>query len=212
MRSLAKVAAALLSVSSAMVLTKAEAAAGEKATSVEDVNDAKEIRKNRIKMRASAFYPQGSLTREIYGNWFPVGSLEYDYLYGRHLSFFVNGAYTRKNGHSTAEAYKTTITLVPVTVGVNAQLGNSSWWRPYLGAGIGAAYSHFHNYSPYVKQHRSYFGFASIIQTGMEFNITKWFFLDLFTSYRFNWFDFNKDNSKSLTGGVDLGIGLGVKF
>lgn len=195
-----------------MILTKAEAAIAKEETFIENVDDAIKFQKNKIKARIGGLWPQGSLTREIYGNVWPEVSLEYNYQYRQHLSFFINGAYFRKSGHSTRGAYKTTMTLFPITMGVNVRFGNSSCWHPYLGFGVGSAYFHFHNFSPYVKKHGSYFGFASIIQTGVEFNITKYFFLDLFASYRYNWFNFNKNISKSLTGGVDLGVGLGVVF
>lgn len=193
---------------STSVLVKAEAATENKPKPI----SVTERKKNDLKIRAAAFYPQGSLTRNIYGRFWPEGSLEYDYLCSRHFSLFLNGAYARKDGHSLGERHKTTITLLPMTIGANAWLGSSSWWHPYLGIGIGTVYAHIHNFSPYVKQSQSYWGFASLFQAGMEFDVTKCLFFDLFADYRFNWFEFNKDRSRAQTSGVDLGAGLGFRF
>lgn len=168
-------------------------------------------RKNSFKIRGAAFYPQGSLTRQIYGNFWPEGSIEYDYQFKKHWAAFANVAYTRKGGHSVGEGDKTTATLVPLTVGVNAKFGGSSWVHPYLGIGIGGAYAHFFNDSNFVKKHVNRGGFASIAQGGVELDFKKYFFVDLFAAYRFNWFAFNKHPHR-LTGGADIGGGLGFRF
>jgi hypothetical protein len=171
-----------------------------------------EIKNNKIKIRAAGLYPQGSLTRDIYGNFLPEGSLEYDYSRCHNYAFFINGAYARKGGHSIGKSHHTTMTLVPVTVGINALPGNFSWWHPYLGIGLGAAYAHFHNSDVYVREKRSYVGFASLFQVGMEFDVTQCFFFDLFLDYRFNWFGFNQNQWNTLIGGVDFGGGIGFSF
>ncbi len=167
--------------------------------------------KNSLKIRGAAFYPQGSLTRKIYDRFWPEGSLEYDYLWHRHYSTFVNGGFTRKTGHSIGRHHKTIIDLAPATLGLNVWLDNLCSWRPYIGVGVGAAYAHFHDFSPYVKQVQNKWGFASIVQIGMEVDFCESFFFDAFADYRFNWFDFNR-RGKNLTGGADLGAGLGFHF
>ncbi|MBI2743035.1 MAG: porin family protein [Chlamydiales bacterium] len=169
------------------------------------------MRKNSIKIRGAAFYPQGSLTRKIYGNFWPEGSIEYDYQFFRHWAVFANGAVTHKSGHSVGVGHKTRITLVPTTVGINAKIGGSSWFHPYLGIGVGAAYVHFFNDSDFIPKHTHKWGFASFYQAGMEFDVNKWFFVDVLAAYRFNWFGFNNMSHRQ-TGGLDLGAGLGFRF
>lgn len=165
---------------------------------------------NSIKIRGSAFYPQGSLVRRVYDNWWPEGSLEYNYIW-KHWSIFVNAAVSHKSGHAPGGA-KTSITLVPVTVGCNAQIGGSSWFHPYIGIGIGGVYANI-DVPHFVKRsEESQFGAASIVQAGMEFDVTKWMFFDIFGDYRFNWFSFNSDVSHTQTGGFNVGAGIGFRF
>lgn len=169
---------------------------------------------NSFKIRGAAFYPQGSLTRRIYDNWWPEGSLEYNNIGDRCWSPFLNVAYTYKNGRSVGSAGgdKTSINLIPMTVGINFWLRNFSCWRPYIGAGIGAAYVHMHDESPYVKRNINQWGFASLVQVGTEFDIVEWMFFDVFVGYRWNWFDFNRHRSNAETGGLNIGGGIGLRF
>ncbi|MBI2743036.1 MAG: hypothetical protein HYX48_03885 [Chlamydiales bacterium] len=168
-------------------------------------------RKNSLKFRAAAFYPQGSLTRQIYGRYWPEGSIEFDHLFSKHWAFFLNGAYTRRNGHSIGEREKTTITLVPVTLGINAKFGGRCV-HPYLGLGVGGAYAHFFNDSSFVKRYENKWGVASIAQAGIEFDLRECLFFDLFAAYRFNWFAFNHHHPHRLTGGGDVGASIGFRF
>jgi outer membrane protein W len=168
--------------------------------------------KNSLKVRGAAFFPQGSVIRDIYGTVWPEGSIEYSYLFCKHWAAFVNGAVTHESGHSIGQHQKTRMTLVPATIGVNAKFGCSSWFHPYLGVGVGAAYANFYNDSDFLTKHVHKWGFASFYQGGLEFDIKKWFFIDLFAAYRFNWFGFNSDQSNRQTGGADLGAGLGFRF
>lgn len=169
------------------------------------------VRKNSFKFRAAAFYPQGEIVREIYGNFWPEGSIEYAHLISKHWAFFINGAYTRKNGHSIGERQKTTATLIPLTAGFNVKFGGASV-HPYLGLGVGGAYANFSNHSNFVKKHPHYWGVASIGQIGIEFDLKERLILDIFAAYRFNWFTFNREHPHRLTGGADVGASLGFRF
>jgi hypothetical protein len=108
---------------------------------------------NSLKIRGAAFFPQGHLTKKIYGNTWAEGSLEYNYFWRRAFSLFVNGAATWKSGHSIGLKHSTSIVVVPVTIGVNGHFGSSSWVHPYLGVGVGGAYAHITNHSSFVKKH-----------------------------------------------------------
>lgn len=169
-----------------------------------------EQNRNSFKIRGAAFFPQGSLTKRIYGKVWPEGSLEYNYKWGCCFSLFVNGAVTGKKGHSIGLGNSTRIVLVPLTIGINARFG-SSWVHPYLGIGVGGAYAHIHNHSSFVKRNTNHWGFASLFQVGVELDCNSWFFIDLFGDYRWNRFHFNKQSSRQ-TGGFDVGAGLGFRI
>jgi hypothetical protein len=170
----------------------------------------KPCRPNSFKIRGAAFFPQGQLTKKIYGNTWAEGSLEYNYYWRRAFSVFVNGAATGKSGHGIGIKHSTSIVVVPVTIGVNGHFG-SSWVHPYLGVGVGAAYAHITNHYRFVKERANKGGFASLYQAGIEFDCNSRVFIDLFADYRWNWFDFNKQSSRQ-TGGFDVGLGLGFQF
>jgi hypothetical protein len=169
------------------------------------------MQKNNLKIRAAAFFPQGVLTRQIYHKFWPEGSIEYNYSFFRHISCFANGAVTGMNGHSRGVRHNTTIIVVPVTFGIN-KLWGSSWWHPYVGFGVGFAYAHIHNVHSCVRKYENHWGFASLFQTGVELDVSRSFYMDLFAAYRFNWFHFNVHHNIRATGGLDLGFGGGYRF
>jgi hypothetical protein len=161
-------------------------------------------KKNSLKARAAFFQPTGEHIRHTYGNWWGEYSGEYNRYFHRQWSFFINGAYTKKHGRHHNSLY-----LVPVTLGVNARLGRFSFWHPYIGLGVGAVYGHWEDHH---KGAKSRGGLATLAQAGMEFDLCRWLFLDLFGAYRWNWFHLNSTRKHNLAGGWTAGAGLGVRF
>jgi hypothetical protein len=155
--------------------------------------------KNSVKARAAVFEPTDSKIRRNCGEWWAEYSGEYNRYFHPQWSFFINGAFATK--HSSY--------LIPVTLGVNARLGQVSFWHPYIGLGIGGVYGHLQHHG---KGHQSSGGLAALAQAGMEFDLGRWFFLDLFGTYRWNWFHLNSTRKHTLAGGWVAGGGLGVRF
>lgn len=170
-----------------------------------------------LKGRVAAFRPQSDSFRQIYGNFWPEYSGEFDWYFHPRFSLFTNAAFAAKSGKSLGLRDLTRAYFVPVTVGINWQYGDpKNFFHPYLGAGVGAIYTHFKNDSPYVQGVIVRWGLASLFQAGIELDLTRLFFLDLFASYRLNWVHFTKHpgvtTHQDQTGGLQLGAGLGVRF
>lgn len=169
-----------------------------------------------LKARVSAFVPQDHTLREIYGKVWPAYSLEGNYLLDEHLSPFVNTSFYYASGKSLGLHNKTQVFMMPITGGLNYFWNPTAILHPFLGAGVGGVYAHFNNHSPYVQKHPHAWGFSGLVQGGVEVNLGKHLFVDLFTSYRWECPHFKKTagvTTKQIPmGGWEIGGSIGGQF
>ncbi|MFZ4772875.1 MAG: hypothetical protein ACOYK9_02660 [Chlamydiia bacterium] len=161
-----------------------------------------------VKGRIAAFVPQGGITREIYGSVFPEYSLEVDYFLKQNWSLFFNGSFYHQSGYPVGSSNKSKVTLVPLIIGglLDKQY---PWGKPYFGFGMGTAYINVNNNSPIVANAVEW-GFASLLEAGVEAHFACHWLVDGFMAYRFNAFTFN--NTDAQTGGFQIGGGVGYEF
>ena len=169
-----------------------------------------------IKGRGAFFFPQSDRMRAIYGNHYGEYSTEADYAFLDRYAAFLNVGFSHARGHSLGFRDSTTMMLIPMVAGMNFRFGHSNRWHPYLGAGVGTAYIYFKDSSPFVAKHTHAWGFASLAQGGIEWDLLSWMFLDLFGGYRWNWFHFHHvggvQRQHTQTGGWQVGGGIGFRF
>ena len=103
---------------------------------------------------------------------------------------------------------------VAATLGALYEFEAYSRVHPYLGLGLGAAYVHFHNQSSHVKRSVNRWGVAFLAKSGVKFDVTGNFFLDLFVDYSYYLFNFKKGHCRNNvnTGGFLIGGGIGYRF
>ncbi len=169
-----------------------------------------------IQERLSAFVPQSTTVRDIYGSVWPAYSLEADYLVWHHYSPFFNLGFMYKSGKSIGWQNSTEVYLLPLIAGVNGLWHPKPWLHPFFGGGMGTAYIHFNDHSHYVRRHPHAWGGSLLLQAGCEMDFSSRLFFDLFTSYRWHFFHFAKHHGVKTynpqMGGFELGGSFGVRF
>lgn len=177
-----------------------------------------------VEARVAYFIPEDNRLRHIYGN---NGFAEYELEASMPLccccecacdwDAFANLAYYDKKGRvSSCVPAKSEVTHWAFNVGVKRYFDICEIVRPYLGLGAGFAHVRFHDKSPFVRQHRDKWGVATLIKSGIKYDVTCNIFLDLFVDYTYHFFNFNRyscSNVRSVnTGGFKIGLGLGYQF
>jgi hypothetical protein len=182
-----------------------------------------------VEFRPSYFYPISSELREIFGDGgvdyqltgsFPVYSGENICLKG--LSIWTAVDYIRIDGHSTVSNSKTTLQMVPVTLGAKyffPAFGRVAPIRFYLASGMKYYFLHTHNEFNLVKENVNVNGMGGVIESGFTTTFWNHFSLDVFASYSFRSFgkpSIAKGPQVDLTGlnasGINLGLGIGYVF
>jgi len=184
-----------------------------------------------LEARVAYLYFQDSRNiRDIYGH----GTVEYeleadlpfDSILGCGCGFegwdgFLNLAYYQKTGRSTCEFEHnhTRVRNFAFNFGLLHEFEtcfSCYSLRPYLGFGVGAVNVEFHDHSEFVKKHTNKWGVAILAKSGVKYDITCSFFVDLFLDYTYHWYHFHKRHCASVhnvnTGGLLIGGGIGYKF
>ena len=127
------------------------------------------------------FYPTGKRFRDIYSGGFLYAlQLQLDVWQG--ISSWASCAYLHERGRSLGERYDTTITLLPVSIGINYMI-YCDLVAPYFGIGWNYSYIETHDDSPFVLKKTSYLGKGQVLKGGICFSLPFFFFLDLFFDY-----------------------------
>jgi opacity protein-like surface antigen len=197
----------------------AQAEKRKAAVVLEKEEELSETRRVELQARAACLFPQDRRIRKIYGKAIAEWELEVDVsLDDREYGWdgFFNLAYYQKSGRSTCSLAKrhTEMRNVAATLGALYEFEAYSRVHPYLGLGLGAAYVHFHNQSSHVKRSVNRWGVAFLAKSGVKFDVTGNFFLDLFVDYSYYLFNFNKGHCRNNvnTGGFLIGGGIGYRF
>ncbi len=181
-----------------------------------------------LEFRTSYFYPLSSSYRAI----FPNGNANYQItgafpvydgtnVWVRGLDLWAGVDYYGQNGKSTILKEKTSIWIVPITLGLKyffPPLGETYPVNFYVASGMKYFFVHTHNHSSYVQQNVNTNGMGGVVESGLTITFIQHLVLDVFGAYSFRTFggpEINLPNVES-TGlnisNINVGLGLGYKF
>lgn len=162
-------------------------------------------------VRAGYFYPNSKKFRDIYKHGGAEGELEVSGTYMGDWKWFGNANYFYKKGHSLGFYDKTTIRMIPVSLGLKYQFCFFRGISPYLGLGISYTFTKINNHSDYVKRHVNKNGFGFVVKSGVTFDLSCNFILDLFVDYYNQHLHFHHHHNAEM-GGFKTGAGIGYRF
>ncbi len=169
-----------------------------------------------IEGKAAYFYPLDSEVRDIYCDGGVFGlELSVDSCWN--LYPWISADYFCVDGRSIGENDKTTLTLVPLGIGLK-YLFSCGCLRPYLGLGFGSTYFHTKDDSNFVKKSHTKWGFGVIAKGGAQFYFSDCWFFDLFLDYTWMKLSFSGTSDPFVLGrkadisNINVGGGIGVNF
>ncbi len=162
-------------------------------------------------LRAGYFYPTSQTFRDIYKSGGVEGEFEIAAIFKQNWIAFGNVSYFPKTGSSIGFNDKTTISMVPLSLGFKYQFLVCNPIQPYLGGGVTYTFLDIKNYSDYVKKHVHKSGFGFVIKSGAYVNLSERFLLDLFLDYYYQQVNFYTNHHADV-GGLRMGAGLGCRF
>lgn len=163
-----------------------------------------------VEARVGGFFPASQLLRKIYGD----SGIEYEAEGSLRLydcfNLWLNVSSFEKNGRTPLLNQKTTLHLLPVSLGIKSNFPINQEFIFYLGGGITHTSIHTHNKSPFVKRHIHKYAWGGVLKSGFIYSITTHFFADLFLDYYYT--KVRARNGRHNLGGVRTGIGFGLNY
>lgn len=180
-----------------------------------------------IEFRPNYFYPLSSHFRTFFAGGIdyqltascPVYWGENDWIRG--ITVFVAGDYYSRTGHSSFPKDKTTISIVPVTLGLKyffPALGNCVPVNLYLAAGMKYYFVHNRNKGKSIRHDINVNGMGGMVEAGAIAVLWKHLVLDLFVSGSFKSFSPPSISRPGVKGtslnvsSINAGGGIGYKF
>ena len=180
---------------------------------------------NRIilEFRPSYFYPISSDFRDIFHDGGVNYQITGSFPVYKGLSVYGAVDYFSKSSHTGTFHNKTSLRLVPLTLGLKyffPSLGASIPVNFYLAGGMKYYFVHTHNNGTpgIVRQTVNKNGMGGTVETGFITTFVKHLVLDIFASYSFRTFGAPRPLTPAVeaTGlnvsGLNIGLGLGYKF
>jgi opacity protein-like surface antigen len=162
-------------------------------------------------LRAGYFYPTSKKFREIYRQGGPEGEVEVSKSFSENWIGWGNINYFQRSGRSKGFHDRTTIRMLPLSLGLKYQFQFCNCFSPYIGAGVTYTFLNVKNAAHFVKRHVSREGFGFVLKSGVNINLSEDFLLDLFLDYYYQDVRFH-DKHRVEVGGLRTGIGLGYRF
>lgn len=157
-----------------------------------------------VELKAGSFSPAEKAFRDIYGGGFQYGG-EINIGISKRFDLWIGGSYFSKNGKLTFTQEDTTVSIIPLGLGIRFKLLDGNI-KPYVGLGL--------NYYQYKESNLlgevSTGGLGFVVKTGGIFKISGGLLADLFFGYsycRMKPADFEIN-----IGGLEAGIGIGYEF
>jgi hypothetical protein len=170
--------------------------------------------KFNVNANIAGLYPQSRTFRKIYGIA-PLYRLESLFLLSSHIDCWINLSYFYNKGHSIPLKYKTTIHLIPLSLGLNYM--NLIFYDLHFHLGAGPCYTwmRINNKSSFVKKIRTS-GLGGVFKLGIDYQYKKFLFL-FFLDYYLQYFHFSDENFEvkrhsRYVGGLLFGVGVGRNF
>lgn len=170
-------------------------------------------------LRVSGYHPTSEKFRRIYDEWIPQYQLEGSGELDENWKVWGNVAWLQKRGESEGLHNKTTLHLIPLSLGVKRVFCCNDLFSLYLGAGVSYAFLHIHDDSHYVIKHTSKRAWGAIFKSGIYVPISECFYLNLFTDYLYQPFHFSHHHGSPRVerhsinaGGWSVGLGVGARI
>ena len=151
------------------------------------------------------YVAEKDLFEEVYGDSHLAYSVDLGYKFGKSLQLFFHSDYLSVKGELTYTKEETTLTIIPLELGLRYQLGQKKLF-PYIGAGAG--YYMYKEDNPIDTVDEKQFGFFG--EGGLKFYFVKSFFLDLKVKYVSLKVDGEEGDIN--IGGMALIGGVGISF
>lgn len=162
-------------------------------------------------LRGGYFYPTSKKFREIYKSGGPEGEIEVSKTFRENWIGWGNVNYFQKDGRSLGLHDKTTIHMIPLSLGLKYQFLFCNSISPYLGGGLTYTILNIKNDSEFVKKHVTKGGFGFVIKSGIYIDLSERFLLDIFADYYYQKMHFYTKHNVDV-GGFKMGMGLGYRF
>ncbi|MBA3922403.1 MAG: outer membrane beta-barrel protein [Nostocaceae cyanobacterium] len=162
-------------------------------------------------LRGGYFYPTSKKFREIYKDGGLEGEVEFSKTYRENLIVWGNINYFQRKGRSLGFHDKTTLNMIPISLGLKYQFLSCSCISPYLGAGLSYTFLNIKNDSEFAKRHVTKGSFGFVLKSGTYINLSEKFLLDLFLDYYYQEVHFYSKHKVDV-GGLRMGMGLGYRF
>ena len=181
-----------------------------------------------LEARASYFYPTAKEFRNIYHNAgvdyqltgsFPVYYGNDVWLQG--LDVWAAVDYFHKTGHTTGLHDKTSIRIVPITLGLKyffPALGTKIPVNFYIASGMKYFFVHTHNDSSFLKKNVNKSGMGGVFEAGFTTTFVKHLVLDVFAAYSLKTLSAPSiskpvvETTSFNISNLNVGLGLGYKF
>ena len=162
-------------------------------------------------LRGGYFYPTSEKFRDIYKSGCLEGEIEISKTCRENWMGWGNVNYLQKNGRSIGFHNKTTLQMIPISLGCKYKFLMCNSLSPYLGAGLTYTIFEIKNDSDFVKKHVTKGGFGFVIKSGLHIDLSESFLLDLFSDYYYQEIHFYTNRNINV-GGFKIGMGFGYRF
>ncbi len=169
-----------------------------------------------IDIKPSYFIFQDNTARDIYGHGAFMITGEIDATLYKYIHAFLDVSYLYKKGKVDIVDIHSSITLVPISIGLRGIYQIKSYAAVYAKFGPNWIYAHTKQKYPYVKNSVSKKEIGFTCGIGSWFYLGRSFSLDLFADYLYNKKNI-VDNTSNLKltrylGGFQIGAGIAYKF
>jgi len=172
-----------------------------------------------VETKVSAFIPSSSVIRRIYSDVIPYYELEISKPFWNDWQVFLGVGYLSNEGHAIGCDHKTSLRLIPVTLGLKYVSRINSLIDLYAGAGACVSFLKNKDHSPFVHENISDQALGGIFKLGLIYRIKQHIFIDIFTEYLYQHFSFRHHYEDHYTirhnlnmSGIKIGAGLGYNF
>ncbi len=139
-----------------------------------------------VESQVAYFQPTDDTFRDVYSRGGVIFGLEATRVRAwRGFYPWVSARYFGKSGRSSGLGDRTKIDIVPIGAGLNYLFCGSQHYDLFIGAGMLPTYLHITDESNFVIRKNNNWGLGGIVKMRLHFNITKSFFIDLFSDYSF---------------------------
>jgi len=195
---------------------------GKTATAPVLVEDEKEIRGIAFTLKNGYFVPQEKVLRDIFdrkggvGGYWVEGAVRYEFW--KKLNAELSGSYFERKGIALCGNECTEVKIPTLGLGLKYFFECNNWLSFFLGGGLRVFFYREKNYSQYVQQCVNETVAGGMVNLGVEFDVYKGLFIDLFADYNGGKTNLNCNKCCSSSccdinvGGFVGGIGLGYKF